>query len=298
MRCAAGNAPCSWGVEFADAPSNPPWEQVLDETRQAGFRGTELGPVGYLPEDPSLLRDSLEARGLALIGGVLFRPFHDPGAWDELVEALHRTARMLQPLGAKHLVFIDSLSPVRSPCAGDSDAAPRLDSTELVALHERVRQAARIGRDEYGLQACLHAHAGGCIEFLDELEQALDAIDEDLLGVCLDTGHSLYAGFDPIALLRRYSDRVRYVHVKDLDKSILRRAIEERVGFYEACARGAFCNLGRGSMDFAELNTALQEVGYSGWLTVEQDRGPLSVGSAFDDARTNYDFLVSSGLAS
>ena len=114
----------------------------------------------------------------------------------------------------------------------------------------------------------------------------------------MDTGHSLYAGFDPIALLRRYSDRVRYVHVKDLDKSILRRAIEERVGFYEACARGAFCNLGRGSMDFAELNTALQEVGYSGWLTVEQDRGPLSVESAFDDARTNYDFLVSSGLAS
>ena len=297
MSVLIGNAPCSWGVEFPDAPSNPAWQVVLDETRDAGYTGTELGPVGYMPEDASLLRENLEARSLTLTAGVVFRPFHDGDAWDELLDALRRTCRTLEALGAKHLVFIDSLSPTRSACAGDSEAAPRLDTAQLAAMHERLRVAARIGRDEYGLEAALHAHAGGYIEFEDELDQALGEIEEDLLGICLDTGHSLYAGIDPAGLARRYPRRIRYVHLKDLDTSILRDAIRDRVGFYEACARGVFCNLGRGAVDFGAFRAALSEIGYEGWATVEQDRGPLSVGSSYDDARANIEFLVSAGMA-
>lgn len=292
-----GNAPCSWGVEFADAPSNPPWRDVLDETRRAGFRGTELGPVGYMPEDVGLVRDSLAERGLAMSAGVLFRPFHDRGAWEELLDALHRTCRMLRPLGARHVVFIDSLSPDRSRWAGDAAGAPRLAGSDLAGLHGRMREAAAICREEYGLRAGLHAHAGGCIEFEDELEQALAAIEPELLGLCLDTGHSLYAGFDPLEVLRRHASRLTYVHLKDLDTTVLRRAVRERVGFYEACARGVFSRLGEGAMDFPALERALDEIGYEGWATVEQDRGPQTVASAFEDARSNFEFLRAAGLA-
>ena len=292
-----GNAPCSWGVEFADSPSNPPWEDLLDETRAAGYRGTELGPVGYLPESPALVGESLVRRGLELTAGVLYQPFHDASAWDGLLDSLHRTCRMLAPLGARHLVFIDSVSPLRSRFAGDHRGAPRLDRGQLSELHGRVRTASRIARDDYGLLPCLHAHAGGCIEFEDELERALEAVDEELLGVCLDTGHSLYAGFDPVALLRRHASRVTYVHLKDLDASVLRHCVSERAGFYESCARGVFCNLGTGAMDFAALQEALEEAGYDGWATVEQDRGPQSVRSSFDDAAANLAFLRGAGLA-
>ena len=297
MPVSIGNAPCSWGVEFADAPSNPPWPVVLDETSRAGYAGTELGPIGYMPEDTSLLRENLDSRSLTLTAGVVFRPFHDGNAWGELQDALRRTCHILEALGAKHLVFIDSLSPARSACAGDSQAAPRLDTAQLDALHERLRIAARIGRDEYGLEAALHAHAGGYIEFEDELDRVMGEIDEDLLGICLDTGHSLYAGIDPVALVRRYPGRIRYVHLKDLDRSILRAAVRDRIGFYEACARGVFCNLGRGAVDFEAFRTALGEIRYDGWATVEQDRGPLSVQSSFEDARANFEFLVSAGMA-
>lgn len=297
MAVAIGNAPCSWGVEFPDSPSNPTWRTVLDETKRAGYAGTELGPVGFMPEDVSFLGDQLEARGLALTAGVLFRPFHDPEAWDELLDALRRTCRILQPLGARYLVFIDSLEKERSKCAGDPENSPRLERNELAALHQRMRVAAAIGRDEYGLLPCIHAHAGGCIEFEDELEQVLDAIDESLLGICLDTGHSLYAGFDPVAVYKRHSRRVRYIHLKDIDASILQASVAERIGFYEACARGVFCNLGDGVMDFAALRRELERSGYSGWGTVEQDRGPLSVQSSYEDAAANYRFLRSAGLA-
>ncbi len=293
-----GNAPCSWGVEFPDADSNPPWQAVLDETRQAGYVGTELGPVGYMPEDPAVLGQALEERNLSLTAGVVFQRFHDPSAWHELEEALRRTCRMLQALDAPYLVFIDSLDPERSRHAGDPANSPRLESGALRRMHERLRTAAAIGRDEYGLAPCIHAHAGGYIEFEGELEQVLDAIDERLLAICLDTGHSLYAGFDPIAAYRRHVSRVRYIHLKDIDERVLRQAVEERVGFYEACARGVFCNLGNGKLDFRELRRALEETGYAGWATVEQDRGPLSVQSSFDDAAANCRFLRTVGLAS
>ena len=73
-----GNAPCSWGVEFADDPRNPAWRTVLQENAAAGYSGIELGPVGFMPEDPVLLREALQEYGQTLVGGVLFRPFHDP----------------------------------------------------------------------------------------------------------------------------------------------------------------------------------------------------------------------------
>ncbi len=75
-----GNAPCSWGVEFANDPRNPDWRRVLSDCAAAGYRGIELGPIGFMPEDPLVLGEALADNGLTLIGGVVFRPFHDPAA--------------------------------------------------------------------------------------------------------------------------------------------------------------------------------------------------------------------------
>ena len=292
-----GNAPCSWGVEFPDAPENPPWESVLEETAAAGYAGTELGPVGYVPEDPEALAERLDRLGLSLVGGVVFQPFHDPSAWDAARASVERTCRMLAPLGARHLVLIDSIAGERAKHAGDHQSAPRLQARDAVGLHGRLTAAARIAAEEYGLLASLHHHAGGFVEFQDEIERAMDALDPRLVGLCLDTGHSLYGGLDPVQLLRSHSARLRYVHLKDLDKRLLRASVRERVGFYEACNRGVFCRLGRGDVDFAAFFNALGEVGYRGWCTVEQDRGPDTLGSPLDDARANRRFLASQGFA-
>ena len=118
MSITIGNAPCSWGVEFADDPRNPAWDTVLSECAEAGYRGIELGPVGYMPEDPAMLGDGLAKHGLELIGGVVFRAFHDPGQWDDVLDGSVRTCRALAAHGARHLVLIDSLSPRRAPTAG------------------------------------------------------------------------------------------------------------------------------------------------------------------------------------
>ena len=297
MLLSIGNAPCSWGVEFADDPRNPGWMKVLDEAAAAGYRGMELGPVGFMPEDPAILGPALAERGLSLVGGVVFRPFHDPAKWDEVMDASLRTCRALAAHGATRLVLIDSISPVRAPTAGRSGEAERMTGSDLEAFLDRLRTVATIASGEFGLDTTLHAHAGGWVEFEDELERALDAIDQQLLGVCVDTGHSIYAGFDPVAFYERHAERVTYLHFKDVDPAIRSQVIANRTGFYDACAQGLFCNLGKGAVDFVALQQALTDHGFSGWATVEQDCDPNGPTSPLDDATANLDYLKTVGLA-
>ena len=297
MHLSIGNAPCSWGVEFADDPRNPPWTHVLDEAKAAGYTGIELGPLGFMPEDPAILGPALAERELTLIGGVLFRPFHDPAQWTQVRDAAIRTCRALTAHRAKRLVLIDSISPRRAPTAGRISEAERLRGADRAEFLERIESVARIGVEEFGLEVTMHAHAAGFVEFEDELEDVLGAIEPRLLGVCLDTGHCEYAGFDPVAFYRRHSERVSYLHFKDIDPVVRRRAIDQRTGFYEACAAGLFCNLGDGVVDFRALKGALVAAGFSGWATVEQDRDPTGARSTLADARANLAYLKMSGLA-
>ena len=153
-----GNAPCSWGVEFADDPRNPTWQRVLADCAAAGYRGIELGPIGFMPEDPAVLGDGLAQHGLTLIGGVVFRPFHDPNAWDELQDAAQRTCRALVSHGAKHLVLIDSISARRAPTAGRAAEAEQMGTAEWAAFVQRFREIAKMGTD-HGLTVGVHAHA-------------------------------------------------------------------------------------------------------------------------------------------
>jgi inosose dehydratase len=297
MQLSIGNAPCSWGVEFGDDPRNPPWTRVLDEAQAAGYTGIELGPLGFMPEDPAILGPALAERGLTLIAAVLFRPFHDPAQWPQVLDAAQRTCRALTAHHARQLVLIDSISPQRAPTAGRSEEAQRLRGADRAGFLDRIRTVARIGVEEFGLQVAMHAHAAGFVEFEDELEDVLDAIEPSLLGICLDTGHCEYAGFDPVAFYRRHSQRVSYLHFKDIDPEVRRRAIEQRTGFYDACAAGLFCNLGDGIVDFRALKGALVAGGFSGWATVEQDRDPNGERSTLLDATANLAYLKRNGLA-
>jgi len=290
-----GNAPCSWGVEFADDPRNPSWRQVLADCAAAGYKGIELGPIGFMPEDPALLADGLAENDLTLIGGVVFRPYHDPAGVDEVIDATARTCRALVAHGAQHLVMIDSISPRRAPTAGRGAEAEQMDADDWRSFVSRIRASAEMGAD-HGLTVSIHAHAAGFIDFEPELERLLNEVDEGLLKICLDTGHHSYAGYDPVAFLRRHAKRISYMHFKDIDPAVKARAIANRTGFYDACGEGIFCNLGQGDVDFPAVRQALLEAGFEGWCTVEQDCDPAAATPVVENARANRDYLSSIGF--
>lgn len=296
MTIKIGNAPCSWGVEFSDDPRNPEWLTVLDECKEAGYKGIELGPIGYMPEDPEILGSALAERELDLIGGVVFRPFHDPDAWDNVVDGATRTCKALKAHGAQQLVLIDSISERRAPTAGRADEAEQMDKAEWDAYVERFRTIAKMGTEEYGLSVGMHAHAAGFMDFEPELERLLEEIDESILKICFDTGHHTYAGYDPVAFMKRHISRISYVHFKDIDPTVKAEVISNRTGFYDACGQGIFCNLGEGQVDFPAVQQLLNDNGFDGWCTVEQDCDPTLDVSPMKDATKNRHYLESIGF--
>lgn len=296
MTIRIGNAPCSWGVEFADDPRNPAWRTVLKECAEAGYKGIELGPVGFMPEDPVQLGDALAEFDLELIGGVVFRAFHDKDQWDDVLDGARRTCEALKAHGAKHFVLIDSISPRRAPTAGRAAEAEQMDSTEWTAYRDRIVTVAKMGAEEYGLIPELHPHAGGFMDFEPEVERILAEVDADTLKLCLDTGHCTYAGFDPVAFMKRHMDRITYVHFKSTDARVKAAAIANRTGFYDACGQGIFCNLSQGEVDFPAVRQLLLDTGYEGWCTIEQDCDPTLDVSPMDDAKLNREYLESIGF--
>lgn len=295
MTISIGNAPCSWGVEFANDPRNPSWREVLRQCAAAGYRGIELGPVGYMPEDPGLLAEALAEHKLGLIGGVVFRAFHDPDAWADVFDGTVRTCKALVAHGATHLVLIDSISPRRAPTAGRATEAEQMEKAEWQAFRDRIAEAARIGND-HGLTVGIHAHAAGFMDFEPELNRLLDEVPEDLLKICFDTGHHSYAGFDPVTFMQRHIGRISYMHFKDIDPKVKAEVIAKRTGFYEACGQGIFCNLGQGDVDFPAVRKVLVDAGFAGWCTVEQDCDPTLPGTSLEDARANREYLQSIGF--
>ncbi|WP_299923520.1 TIM barrel protein [uncultured Pelagimonas sp.] len=296
MTIKIGNAPCSWGVEFAQDPRNPAWKTVLKECAEAGYKGIELGPVGFMPEDPAELGEALAEHDLELIGGVVFRAYHDPDAWDDVLDATHRTAKALKAHGAQHLVLIDSISPRRAPTAGRVSEAVQMDAAEWAAYRGRIAESARIGAEEYGLTVGIHAHAAGFMDFEPELERLLDEVDENILKICFDTGHHSYAGFDPVAFMKKHINRISYMHFKDIDPKVKADVISNRTGFYDACGQGIFCKLGQGDVDFPAVRQVLLDAGFEGWCTVEQDCDPNLDVTPMEDSRFNREYLQSIGF--
>lgn len=299
-------APCCWGVDDVKNPFLPPWRRVLGEAAEAGYRGIELGPYGYLPLDGTLVQ-TLSEQDLHVVAGTIFDDLVTPANLPELLRQTHEICTLLKQLppmeqqaGQRHagpyLVIIDWGHEARDYAAGHSDRAPRLDDASWHAMMAHIRAIADIAWHQYGIRAVVHPHAGGHIEFADELARLVDDIPHEVAGLCLDTGHLYYAGMDPVASLRTYAHRLDYLHFKDIDPDVFDQVLNEHIRFFAACARGVMCPIGRGVIDYPALHNLVHELGYVGCITVEQERDPRNAGSSLDDVAASRAYLAGIGF--
>jgi len=267
------SAPDSWGV--LDYPG-PSWEQsyqkMLDEMVIAGYTGTELGPYGFFPTDPAVLGKELTQRNLKLLGSFVPVVLSDPASAKVVVEHIRKVGGLLAALGAPFLVLADAQSDERDRIAGrvPTDGSKGWNAEQWKQVAKVVSEAAAV-TSEFGLDLVFHPHLSTYVETPEETEQFYDATAGSNIGLCLDTGHCLYSGGDPVAEAEKYRDILRFVHLKDVSEKVLVEVRRKEMNFEQAIEANVFTIIGQGSIDFPEFLRVLGKNDYAGWMVVEQD---------------------------
>ena len=298
-----GNAPCSWGtLEFAAAKGEQmPFDRMLDELAEAGYTGTELGDWGYMPTDPATLRAQLNRRGLVMLGAFVPVALKYPAAHSTGIANAVKTARLLAAVArrpAPYLVLADDngTEPMRTRLAGRVTAESGLSPAEWRIFAGGADRLARAVFDETGLRTTFHHHCAGYVETPDEIAILLELTDPRRLGLVFDSGHYCYGAgaedCDVVAALDRFGDRVWYIHLKDCEPEVARRARAGQWDYFTALGHGVFCELGKGCVDFPALLRWLNARNYAGYVLVEQDILP-GMGAPKESARRNREYLRS-----
>jgi inosose dehydratase len=253
-------APISWGV--CEVPG---WgyqlssHRVLSEMRKLGLAATELGPDGFLPREPAAMSRVLAEHGLTAVGGftpvLLHEPDYDP---------VREVDRILDSYAAT-----DANVLVLSAVTGRSgyDSRPILDEDGWTTLLANLNRLSVLAA-ERGIRAVLHPHVGTMIQTGDEVQRVLDG---SAMALCLDTGHLLIGGADPAELTRQAPDRIAHTHLKDVDERLAATVRSGERAYTEAVRDGMYRPLGSGDIDIAAIVRDLEQAGYTGWYTLEQD---------------------------
>jgi len=303
------NAPCSWGaLEFEGLAGEPiGYRQMLDELRETGYTGTELGDWGFMPTEPDALQAELAGRGLAMVGAFVpvalkHAEAHADGA-AEAVKVARLLAAVAEPGGTPPLIVLADANGsdlARTANAGRVTPDLGLNAAEWRTFAQGAEQVARAVREATGLATAFHHHCAGYVETPDEIARLLELTDPDLLGLVFDTGHFLFgaAGAEDQtvqAALDRFDARIWHMHFKDCHPRIAAQSRAERWDYFEAVRRGVFCELGQGAADFGAATAWLRARDYRGWIVVEQDVLP-GLGAPKESAARNRAYLRTIGL--
>jgi inosose dehydratase len=299
---AVANAPCSYGafeITVGVDPNVPPPLTLLDEVSAAGYGGIDLGPLGYLGGVDEL-RVRLRDRGLALAGGYFQIEFDDPTRLpDELVQ-LERLLDVFDaaanggPPARPTLADAGSASRLAQPGRAQADQSLGWGDAGWAQFADSMARVVERCRDR-GYEPTFHPHTATYVEAPWEIDRLLSLTD---VGVCLDTGHLLLGGGDPVQAIRDWGDRINHVHLKDAKLDVIHGIVNDRAPVRAIWERRAFCRLGTGDIPLDVVLENLRGQNYRGWLVVEQDilPDPDAPDQPVVDQQHNREYLRARGL--
>ncbi len=279
-------APVSWGViEIPDWGYQMPADRVLREAASLGLAAVEAGPETLLGQDPAKVSEVLAGYGLSLVGGFVPAVLHEPDLREAQLTFVERRAEFFAAAGADVVVLAVITS------TGAFERTAELDEGQWRELFESLRAVEEIC-DRHGVTVSLHHHFGTVIERDDQLRRFLEGSE---MGLCLDTGHLVLGGGDPVEIAELAGDRVNHVHLKDVDRDLAGRVATRELSYREGAARGMYRPLGDGDVDVGRVIDLIERAGYRGWYVLEQDtvvetepdegEGPIS------DVRKSLEFV-------
>ena len=266
-----GIAPIGWtNDDMPDLGKENTFAQCVSEMALAGFTGCEIG--NKFPKDREVLKRALDIRGLKIANKwfssfILTRPF------EEVEKDFRAECEFLSFMGAKRIGASEQSYSVQGkdiPVFGHKYV---LNDEEWKTLCDGLNRLGEIAA-EYGISLTYHHHMGTVVQTAEEIDRFMAMTDKDKVSLLYDTGHLAYCGEDYLAVLKKYVDRIKHVHLKDIRPAVVEQVKKENLSFLQGVRKGSFTVPGDGSIDFKPVFEILSEAGYEGWLLVEAEQDP------------------------
>jgi inosose dehydratase len=273
-RLTLGTAPDSWGVWFAQDAKQVGWKQYLDDVANAGYVWTELGPQGFLPQDPQQLRDELDQRGLKVCGGTVFAGLHKgKEALDKAIREFGQEAKLLKEVGAEYLIQLPEQ--YTDMHTGELLESAEMDPEQWSNLISGTNELGRVLLEEYGVKLIFHPHADTHVDTQERILEFLNDTDPQFVNLCLDTGHIAYCGGDNLQIIQQAPERITYVHFKLVDPEVRERVRREKLSLAEAVPLGIMVEPPYGEPKVPALLDALADLERDIYTVIEQDLYPI-----------------------
>ena len=267
-----GIAPIGWtNDDMPDLGKENTFEQTVSEMALAGFTGSEVG--SHYPADPKALKKALDLRGMTICNQ-WFSSFLISRPYEETEEAFRKQCDFLTQVGAKCIGVSEQSYSIQGMLDRPiQEGKYVMNDEEWDLLTEGLNKLGQIAKEK-GMVLTFHHHMGTVVQTEEEIDRFMASVDPELVFLLFDSGHLSFAGIDPEKILRKYVNRVRHVHLKDLRKNVVEQSPNEKWSFLKGVREGTFTVPGDGDVDFAPIFKILEEADYKGWVVVEAEQDP------------------------
>lgn len=262
-QCGIGIVPLNWRYKPAKM------QEFLSGIAHYGFRGIQIS--GEQSESLDFLSE-MRVHGIAPAEQYLAIRCDEDGPLSGSEVESARTIRQAIAAKVEMIVFAVDGTEERDKSAGRVDSGPRLRDVAFTKLAEHIEIFAKLA-SAHGIKSSFHPHAGTFVESEKETRELMGQLDPQLVGLCLDVGHWIVAGEDPIKAVRDFGKRITHVHIKDVDGDVLVKMLSGEIPTMNAAVEDfkLFVPAGTGLLKLREFLAELEKVSYCGWLMSEQD---------------------------
>lgn len=267
-----GIAPIAWtNDDMPDLGKENTFEQCVSEMALAGFTGSEVG--GKYPADTKVLKKALDLRGIQICNQ-WFSSFLISKPFEETEKEFIKAADFLKEMGAKVIGVSEQSYSIQGKMEQPVwEGKYVMNDEEWKLLAEGLNKLGKIAKDK-GMTLTFHHHMGTVVQTEEEIDRFMETVDPELVFLLFDSGHLSFAGIDPEKVLKRYVNRVKHVHLKDIREEMVKKSKNERWSFLKGVREGVFTVPGDGDVDFAPIFRILEDAGYEGWVVVEAEQDP------------------------
>lgn len=267
-----GIAPINWCND--DMPAlggHISFQQCIQEMHEAGYQGCEVGHK--FPRDPEVLHNALKPYQLTIASAWYSLFFTEEGREEETIRGFKTHMHFLKSMGAHVIVICECGHSVQGHAVSVLEKKPIFSQEQWQSLTYGLKQLAHLAHAE-NMTLVYHHHMGTGVQTKMEIDKLMSDTTPDEMSLVFDTGHLVYAGENPLMIIRDHAKRIKHVHLKDIRPTILKKVKENTLSFLDSVLAGVFTVPGDGMIDFKPIVTALLDHAYEGWWIVEAEQDP------------------------